>query len=164
MLNLDYLAGFFDGEGCVHFYIGKSSRSSFGVRVRVSLTIAQKHDEILRKIRDFLGFGAIYRDSGYCRYVVNSSRNVLRFIELMADKVILKRDELFLAKEVIECFPKSGTPMTRERMLTILEKIKRYREIIGRKQAHHYNLDKAIDDIRKMIASNTVFKITLEHV
>jgi hypothetical protein len=156
-LNLDYLAGFFDGEGCVHFYLSRCEQCAFGIRVRVTITVAQKDPTILNMVKDFLGFGAVYKDGKYYRFVINSSRNVYRFITLISERCILKKRELSLAKEVIELFPRSGTYMTRERLLMILRKIKLYREIVGRKQAHHYNLDKCIefletcDDVTKKV-------------
>jgi len=49
-MNWDYVAGFFDGEGCVTLY--KEKTNKWGKAVKVSIT--QKDTESLKEIKKFL--------------------------------------------------------------------------------------------------------------
>lgn len=162
MINIDYLAGFFDGEGCVHFSLCKSNRSSLGIRVRVGVTIAQKNPEILYAIRDFLGLGAIYEDKGYYRFVINSVKQTRAFINLIIDKVYLKREELLLAKQALDLLPNPGVKRNSEQILEILKTIARYRSLVNRKQSSHYDLNKIIEDLNKNAVNKNHVKLHLE--
>jgi len=48
-MNWDYIAGFFDGEGCI----------TYGRSKRYRIMISQTHKEVLESIRDFVGVGYV---------------------------------------------------------------------------------------------------------
>jgi len=54
-MSLEYIAGFFDGEGCVDHTYDKYS----GLRLRFT----QKDRYVLDKIQKYLGCGRIYREN-----------------------------------------------------------------------------------------------------
>lgn len=60
-LNLSYIAGFFEGEGNAGFY---------GKHKKFSIELHQNNPDILYKIKDYFGCGAIYK---------NNKRNVYRW-------------------------------------------------------------------------------------
>jgi len=51
---LNWLAGFFEGEGCILMRISKSKTCNFGYRITPMVSINQCDYEILYKIKDFL--------------------------------------------------------------------------------------------------------------
>ena len=53
-MNIDYIAGFFDGEGSVAKCSAKKSD-------RYSVTISQTNFDVLDKIRIFFGVGSVYK-------------------------------------------------------------------------------------------------------
>ena len=57
-MNWDYIAGFFDGEGNIHFnkIFYKNKFSSFQILCR----FYNVNREVLISIRNFIGFGKIY--------------------------------------------------------------------------------------------------------
>jgi hypothetical protein len=81
-MNIDYISGLFDSEGC--FYINKNRISSFRI------SIAQKsHPEVLEYVKQYLGFGNI---NGFSYYIY-SKDNCLKFIELVENNLIVKYNQ-----------------------------------------------------------------------
>ena len=58
-VNLDYIAGFFDGEGSVMIKISRDKKRKYKVFLGGIIQIVQTNKEILERIRDFLGYGYI---------------------------------------------------------------------------------------------------------
>lgn len=84
-MNLTYIAGFFDAEGCL---MAKVKSEKY---MDVSMTITQTSNiEILHTIRTFLGFGTV-NESG--RWVVYSKKDIGKFLEPIMDYIIVKRDQ-----------------------------------------------------------------------
>ncbi len=52
-MNINYIAGFFDGEGCI---VNCESKK----RCRYTLAISQTNFEVLEKIREYFGVGKVY--------------------------------------------------------------------------------------------------------
>ena len=59
LINLWWIVGFIDGEGCFYFYIGKQTKTT--IQLQASLEIAQNTHDILvlEKIKEYLGCGRI---------------------------------------------------------------------------------------------------------
>lgn len=72
--DLNYIAGFFDGEGCVSIHRG-----------RVAIRIGQKDPSILENIQGLMGIGRIYqrRDREFHTLVIYRKADVGRFIRLI---------------------------------------------------------------------------------
>jgi len=104
MLSTEYLAGLFDGEGCVHIAhqnpnkpLGRLS-PTFGLRVIYCLT----HEEVIRQISEQLGYG-------YCKLRKNNARwkdafqvqicgaRAGAFLRSIYPYLIVKREEVELA-------------------------------------------------------------------
>jgi len=83
-LNIEYIQGLFDAEGCI--YIDKTKYS------RYKISIAQKnHPEILHKIQEFLGYGKVTTEF---KYVIYDKTTCLNFIQLMKPGVIVKYNQV----------------------------------------------------------------------
>lgn len=81
-ININYISGLFDAEGC--FYINKNKMSSFRI------SIAQKsHPEVLEYIKQYLGFGYVHESS----YYIYSKNNCLTFINLVENNLIVKYNQ-----------------------------------------------------------------------
>ena len=89
-MNIDYISGLFDAEGCL--YINKNRISSFRI------SIAQKsHPEVLECIKEYLGFGNI---NGFSYYIY-SKDNCLKFINLVENNLIVKYNQSQYFKEYL---------------------------------------------------------------
>lgn len=75
-MTYEYIAGFFDGEGCVS--ISKTHQTSFNLRIG----IAQKRRKILEEIIDFFGYGKIGPVGRHrAPFLYFDSKKALNFLE-----------------------------------------------------------------------------------
>jgi hypothetical protein len=82
-LNIEYIQGLLDAEGC--FYINKSNIYKFYIG------IAQKnHPVILQRIKQILGFGHIEED---INFIINKKQDCLKFIALVKEGLIIKYNQ-----------------------------------------------------------------------
>ena len=82
-INNEYIQGLFDAEGCV--YINKRCIGNYVI------SISQKnHPIILQKIKEFLGFGFVYK----YEFKVNNKPDCLKFIALMKLGLIVKYNQV----------------------------------------------------------------------
>ena len=111
-----YVAGFFDGEGCIN--TGVSPYPDGWVHVRVSMS--QKHPQVLEAIRDWLGVGNLSRHKNTGVYHLNicGRRNVRRFIRLVYPHSVVKRRQLKLAYALV-----NGPSLSKEARHPIREKL-----------------------------------------
>jgi hypothetical protein len=78
-LNIEYIAGLFDAEGCIYI-----KNNSF------SISIAQKnHPKILHEIVKFLGFGKVYK----YKYEIYKKDDCLKFMQLVQSHLIVKYNQ-----------------------------------------------------------------------
>ena len=101
-MNLDWMAGFFDGEGSVSLQIYRSTshRCGYGFAPRVS--IAQKKRGVLDEIENILQIGHVYRGSrSTWRMEVRDRAELIKFCSLFLNRVRLKRTQLALLRKAI---------------------------------------------------------------
>jgi hypothetical protein len=80
-LNVEYISGLFDAEGC--FFINKK-------RTDVKISISQKiHPQILDEIQIYLGFGKVHKD----KYEIYKKSECLKFIQLVKNNLIVKYNQ-----------------------------------------------------------------------
>jgi hypothetical protein len=84
-INIEYIQGLFDAEGCV--YIDKNKQTKF----YISIT-QKKYPFILNKIKDFLGFGKI--DVNNIVFKIFNKNDCLTFISLVKEKIIVKYNQI----------------------------------------------------------------------
>jgi len=98
-MNSSYIAGFFDGEGTLNI----SSN-------RWRISIPQTHFGVLNEIKEFVGYGNIYKTKkkkGHHKdawvYTVSDRNDVLRFLLMIEPFIIVKKDfvnnQILLLKE-----------------------------------------------------------------
>ena len=90
-MSMQYLGGFFDGEGCV--FVSFGSR-----RPSVRITMTQADRDILVQVRDFLNLGGVYAQRHYWAYNVSARAEVRQFCDYLIPMTRLKRYELMLAR------------------------------------------------------------------
>lgn len=114
-----WLAGFFDGEGCVSVY-------KKGASAGPKIALIQKDRAVLETIRGELGHGSIARYTNGVHSLVFSSReSCLYLIEAIYPYSMVKKEKLALVREFcLTMGPKGGPPLpasVRERRLEIME-------------------------------------------
>lgn len=109
-LNIEYIQGLFDAEGCIYIDIKKMSR--------FKISITQKtHPQILIEIQKFLGFGKVNSEN---KYVIYNTSDCLKFLELMKPGVIVKYNQVI----AFETFLNVSDQFTKHEMYKICNKEK----------------------------------------
>ena len=106
-LNIDYIAGFFDGEGCVW----ASKRDVRAIFTNTNL-------QILLDIQEYFGEGRITQKhrtpkdhaNKLCYQLTMWNRRAERILKVMLPHLRLKRREAELALEIMSTFRKPGAP------------------------------------------------------
>jgi hypothetical protein len=81
-INIEYIQGLFDAEGCLYIDKNKSYKFKIG--------LAQKnHPIVLEKIKEFLGFGNVYKED----FIIHRKTDCLKFISLMKTGLIVKYNQ-----------------------------------------------------------------------
>jgi len=95
-MNWDYIAGFFDGEGNIHVYRSKGSYSNGDIQFALMIRIYQKSEFILNEIKDFLGYGSIYKykRTGVFELTFSKKEDVKHFLNAIQNKIILKKEQI----------------------------------------------------------------------
>ena len=102
-LNIEYISGLFDAEGC--FFIDINNKKN-------KISIAQKnHPQILYEIQRYLGFGKVYKD----KYEIYKKSESLKFIQLVKNHLIVKYNQC----EAFETFLTTNHDYIKEEMYEI---------------------------------------------
>jgi hypothetical protein len=130
-LNIEYIQGLFDAEGCI--YIDNTKYS------RYKISIAQKnHPEILHKIQEFLGYGKVTTEF---KYVIYDKSTCINFIQLMKSGVIVKYNQVC----AFETFLSTSDPVIKEQMYRITNeekhKIEHFTKLNQSDEGKHGYLD-----------------------
>lgn len=123
-LSLDYIAGFFDGEGSVVVGIVKQeSNYRWGMGIRPMITISQKDTRILERIKEKLGIDGriIEQEDRISSLRFEKSDSILKFIKLFGDKLILKRKQLEILRKIEMLRKGDGAYRKKSTMLKILD-------------------------------------------
>jgi len=165
--SLDWVAGFFDGEGGC--YIGVTKRKNGSIRVSPYISISQKSRFILEKLKKKVGVGRIEKaSSGFTsktvwQYRVTGRDNMRKFILKIMNKVVLKRKQLYLMNEFLKLHHWKKVRSYRRRRYrlwtpeTLLEALKLAKEINSmnpkcRKQTIE-KIDRFIKEIEREVKS-----------
>jgi intein-encoded DNA endonuclease-like protein len=97
VLTAEYVAGFFDGEGCVAVLL---PRSGSRAKPRIKINITQKNRQILEDIHSLLGVGYVgTQGSRNCHQLhIASLEDLKNFIDFILPFARLKRYELVCAR------------------------------------------------------------------
>lgn len=94
--QLAYIAGFFDGEGCVQIHGSRNRRQPAGPYI----WMGQKSRKVLDEIQGYLGFGKITQSNRGHHILRFSRQDGLQFARWIAPYAIVKREQLLLAIEM----------------------------------------------------------------
>ena len=130
-----YLAGLFDGEGCVGYYKRKGSRAKYCYMSLVM--IAQSDMRLMLWLKDKIPFGTIYGKQGKkafeYKWETNKRADVYTFLTTIQPYLVIKKEQVdilidHLEKEGLEPKPKGGvTPeilAQREHVYSELRRLK----------------------------------------
>lgn len=119
MLSLEYIAGLFDGEGCV--FIGRVKRTKNGnIGERLSAQITNIYLPVLQELKAQFGGYIFTRPPTNGRSVYNwiiHTNTAFSFITLIEPHCIIKKDQIHLVFEYYEKFrsgKRRNTPYTIE--------------------------------------------------
>jgi len=120
---MDYLAGFFDGEGSFVLRFIPDKRYKSGFQIRPHINITQKNYDILEKIKQELKMGYIYfhkRDKLWYFNIYNL-QDISKFISSIREKVFVKKDRLVKFEQCIKMMLNKNhlTPESAEKMKMI---------------------------------------------
>jgi hypothetical protein len=115
-MNLDWIAGFFDGEGSASVRIAHNATCKYGFQIAPEITISQKRRAVIKAIHRRLGFGHVYPTgrSGW-QFALHSRADIERFSALMQKRSVLKRRQLGLLTRTLRLLERQGTPSARFR-------------------------------------------------
>lgn len=119
-LNLDYLAGFFDGEGNVSMFLDNRTNM---VRCRLSIFNTNKEviDLLKAQYGGFISTMTNERPDGSMKHyrkshwktsytlIIQLSKKHINFIEELASRSIVKKEKLLLALEFLKTIGDRGT-------------------------------------------------------
>ena len=103
-LELSYLAGFVDGDGCINAQIVRRHDYLLKFQIRVSVTFFQhkKRKWLLEKIEHQVGTGTIRtRPDDMCEYAIVGPENVKKFLLMLQPYIRGKRRQLELVLIII---------------------------------------------------------------
>jgi hypothetical protein len=108
-----YLAGFFDGDGSLHFQIVRQKEYRFGFYIRPSLVFYQSTscEAGLLEIQERLGgIGRMRRRSDMSDLTITNRQAIGSILERMAPHVIFKRPQVELGMSLLDRLPPPRTP------------------------------------------------------
>jgi hypothetical protein len=114
-INIEYIAGLFDAEGCL--FIQSDLR-------KIKISIAQKnHPIVLHEIVKFLGFGKI--DNSNIELIIYNKSDCLKFIQLVKKHLIVKYNQAI----AFETFLQTNDTKIKDQMYSICNEEKHNIEV-----------------------------------
>jgi len=140
-MNLDWIAGFFDGEGSVSAALVRHPTAVYGYKIGPRITLSQKTLPILKEVQRFLGMGALHQAHVW-NYQIRRRDDCLKFVQMFAPRSRLKSRQLLLLKEVLDVTNDGrqggiGVYLPKDRMLRALELVAQIRNLNGNKHIHN---------------------------
>jgi hypothetical protein len=96
----EYVAGFFDGEGCVSSFTAKMVKSP-----KIRIILSQKDPAILYQIQNHLnGIGKVRVNGAISRFEIHRRDDILEFISHVKSHTVIKRRQLELAEQMLRLY------------------------------------------------------------
>lgn len=95
-MDLNYVAGFFDGEGSFVVSLKPDKRYVNGVQIDTHINITQKNQEVLKLIQQEFQMGKIYfhsRDKLW-HFNIYKLNDKLKFVEMLKNRLFVKQGQL----------------------------------------------------------------------
>ena len=98
MLSNEYIAGLFDGEGCISITAGHF--------IRISITNCNQ--EVLELVQQTLGYGKVRLKSSKSKcydFRIDNRVDIKRFLQAVSPFLIVKKEKAKEASHILETFP-----------------------------------------------------------
>jgi hypothetical protein len=104
LLDLIYIAGFLDGDGCIIAQLVTRPDYKWGYQIRVTVQFTQhlKRRIYLEKLKNIIGVGYIRDRAGVSDYIVTEPKNVYTFLKLIQPYLRIKQKQASLVMTIIE--------------------------------------------------------------
>jgi hypothetical protein len=125
-LDVKWIVGFVDGEGCFHVAINKLPKMTFGVQVLPEFRVVQheKDEEVLYKLKNFFGFGnVVINHEDRKEFRVRGLENLNKIVQFFNENPLQtsKRKNFELFAEIIQIM-NCGKHLTKEGLYEISTK------------------------------------------
>ena len=134
--NPEYLAGFFDGEGCVRV---NKTPSKNTISYHLIVTIANNDKSVLDACRDIYGGDVRKKSKGTCySWSLFNKPKIEQFLLNSIPYLVVKRDEALAALEYVRLGTHKQVPEQREQIyqkLITLKKLKTQSELTGDRES-----------------------------
>jgi LAGLIDADG DNA endonuclease family protein len=108
-MTYEYIAGLFDGEGCINLMYSKGS-------VSVKVSISQKNRSLLELVKEFTQKGGIrsMTNKSCCEWSMTKREDVKTFLTAVVPHLILRKTEAEIAIQLCDAGGRQGIKMTEE--------------------------------------------------
>jgi len=123
-MTWEYLAGFFDGEGCIHMMTNQCGNP------QLKVTITQGNFPLLQLVAAFTGFGKVDKAGNKWEVWVwrlTKREDIQTFLVNMVPHLILKKAEAEIAIEICKLNPVQGRhipPEDRQKQVELASKLR----------------------------------------
>jgi len=149
-LNIEYIAGLFDAEGCIYICKNKKNASR--------ISIAQKNNPtILHAIKEFLGYGLCNKNK-YEYYIFNKP-DCLKFIQIIKPHLIVKYNQA----QAFETYLTTDNIIIKEQMYEVCNREKHEIEIFTELNRNDKGKDGFNENNRLMHIKEKIFKDILSN-
>ena len=133
-MDIRYIAGLFDGEGCVSIHLRPDTNMRVGFHYSLQVSIGQKRPKVLRMIRKLFG-GFLNSPNRTCRVyeLMFTAQAGERFLRTVLPYLIVKRKEAEIALEFRKLMVRKNYPKregwsripkrTQRRMFTLWKRL-----------------------------------------
>lgn len=125
--DIAYIAGFFDGEGCISIAMSKHIR----------ISISQKFPGVLHYIKNLLGYGKVvptYKNRAY-QFKIYGRDNYKKFIQTILPFSKVKKEQLKVGLELLALLGKPGWPRITEANLNHRRRLNKKLRELKRKES-----------------------------
>lgn len=93
MFTSEYIAGFFDGEGCIYCaYVGG--------RTHYKVSVFQKHLPFIESLHKYIGFGKVRKVNAAWALSIENKQDIIRFLVPLVPYLILRKTEAELMIQI----------------------------------------------------------------
>lgn len=153
-MNLDWIAGFFDGEGSVSLQIYRKAdrRCGYGFTPRITITQAAYSQHILKHIQSELDLGGLCRCTrGVSQLEFRKLDAVSKFIQLFTERSHVKKTRLcLLAKAVSLLQNRKKKTLSKKTIIELLRIAAQIRDLNNKRRKHHTDAKAVLSRLETM--------------
>jgi len=131
-LNLDWLAGFFDGEGTITVSTSTATAMRHGIQIRPTIALSQSNKRafIITHVQQELGFGITYPNIEEHKLVwqVFNKQDLERFVGIFKNRLVIKKSQIDLLDEILQRMKRREhlNDTTRPHIISLIKKLRGY--------------------------------------